>query len=74
MMVKIYAGIGRPKSEQSGSICCMLDRRRSGEGGTGQALRLAKMLNIPILDFGVYDAPQGWYHMADYIAAMYGVK
>ena len=27
----------------------------SGKGGTGQALRLAKSLDIPIFDFGVFD-------------------
>lgn len=35
---------------------------------------LPRCLIFPILDFGVYDTPQGWYNMADYIAAMYGVK
>lgn len=68
-----YQIIGQDLNTPVQFVVCWTEGGR-GEGGTGQALRLAKMLNIPILDFGVYGTPQGWYHMADYIAAMYGVK
>ncbi|QSL98935.1 putative DNA processing protein [Enterobacter phage EC151] len=68
-----YQIIGQNLNSPVQFVACWTEGGR-GEGGTGQALRLAKMLNIPIIDFGVYDTPQGWYHMADYIAAMYGVK
>ena len=31
-----------------------------GNGGTGQAIRIAKYYNIPILDFGKYDENMAW--------------
>lgn len=68
-----YQIIGQDLNTPVQFVVCWTEGGR-GEGGTGQALRLAKMLNIPILDFGVYDTPEGWYQMADYICAMYGVK
>ena len=43
-----------------------------GEGGTGQALRLAKMLNIPIIDYGVYNTAEDWWKLSDYIISVYG--
>jgi hypothetical protein len=38
-------------------VTCVLSYTTNGEGegGTGQGLRIAKSLNIPIFDFGTYD-------------------
>jgi hypothetical protein len=44
-----------------------------GGGGTGQALRLAKMLNIHIIDYGSTTEPYKWWAMNDYICSVYGV-
>lgn len=68
-----YQIIGQNLNSPVQFVVCWTEGGR-GEGGTGQALRLAKMCNIPILDFGVYDTPEGWYQMSDYICAMYGVS
>lgn len=68
-----YQIIGQNLNSPVQFVVCWTEGGR-GEGGTGQALRLAKMLNIPILDFGVYDTQEGWYQMADYICSMYGAK
>lgn len=68
-----YQIIGQDMNTPADLVICWTEGGR-GEGGTGQALRLAKMLNIPIIDFGVYDTPQGWYQMAEYICSMYGVS
>lgn len=68
-----YQILGQDLNTPVQFVVCWTEGGR-GEGGTGQALRLAKMLNIPILDFGVYDAQEGWYQMADYICSMYGAK
>ena len=54
-------------------VICWTEGGR-GEGGTGQALRLAKMLNIPIIDYGVYNTAEDWWKLSDYIISMYGSK
>lgn len=41
-----------------------------GEGGTGQALRLAKMLNIHIIDYGSTTKEVDWWAMNDYICSV----
>ena len=68
-----YQILGQDLNTPVQFVVCWTEGGR-GEGGTGQALRLAKMLNIPILDFGVYDTQEGLYQMADYICSMYGAK
>lgn len=66
-----YQIIGQDLNTPVQFVVCWTEGGR-GEGGTGQALRLAKMLNIPILDFGVYDTQEGWWSMIEYISSVYG--
>ena len=68
-----YQIIGQDMNTPADLVICYTVGGR-GEGGTGQALRLAKMCNIPILDFGVYDTPDGWWLMNEHINSMYGVS
>lgn len=66
-----YQIIGQDMNTPVDLVICWTEGGR-GEGGTGQALRLAKMLNIPIIDFGsCKDQKEAW-RIADYIFDMFG--
>ena len=68
-----YQILGQDLNTPVNVVICWTEGGR-GEGGTGQALRLAKMLNIPIIDYGVYNTAEDWWKLSDYIISMYGSK
>lgn len=51
----IHQILGRDLKTFSRFVICYTPNG-SSSGGTGQAIRLAKQLNIPIFDFGLYDS------------------
>ena len=55
-MSHYYAGIGSRETPVEFVVCYTKGGKRTG--GTGQALRLAEILSIPIYDFGVYSSPE----------------
>ena len=67
-----YQIIGQDLNSPVNVVICWTEGAR-GEGGTGQALRLAKMLNIPIIDYGMYTDPSKWWELNDYVVNCYGV-
>lgn len=68
-----YQILGQDLNTPVNVVICWTEGGR-GEGGTGQALRLAKMLNIPIMDFGNYKTTEEYWRFADYLYSMYGSK
>lgn len=67
-----YQIIGRDMNSPVQFVVCWTEGGL-GKGGTGQALRLAKMLNIHIIDYGSTTEPMKWWSMNDYICSVYGV-
>jgi hypothetical protein len=67
-----YQIIGQNLNSPVQFVVCWTEGGR-GEGGTGQALRLAKMLNIHIIDYGSTTKEIDWWAMNDYICSVYGV-
>lgn len=67
-----YQIIGQNLNSPVQFVACWTEGGR-GEGGTGQALRLAKMLNIHIIDYGTSTKEADWWAMNDYILSMYGL-
>lgn len=41
-------------------VCCYTERG-SGKGGTGQAIRLARMFKVPVFDAGAYTSLETYY-------------
>lgn len=68
-----YQIIGQNLNSPVQFVACWTEGGR-GEGGTGQALRLAKMLNIHIIDYGTSTKEVDWWAMNDYICSVYGVN
>lgn len=68
-----YQIMGRDLNTPCDVVICWTEGGLGG-GGTGQAIRLAKLLGIQIIDFGMYDNGAKWYELINYICSVYGVN
>lgn len=65
-----YQILGKDLNTPCDVVLCYTQGAQGG-GGTGQAIRLAKLLNIRIIDFGMYDNVIKWRELTTYILSSY---
>lgn len=66
-----YQIIGKDLNSPVNFVVCWTE---NGElkGGTAQAIRLAKLLNIPIINYGLYNDSRKYWELNEYILSVYG--